>query len=132
MKNTKKIVIIDDDRLYLEVLKNDLYTLENVEINTYNSAEEYFNIDREQPDLVILDYYLDSLNENYISGYQALKKFKEQKDSPNVILISGNFNEDLLTGLYYENYNRKSIDFIDKDFSNSKRLVNKAKTFLNS
>ena len=49
-----------------------------------------------------------------------------------IILISGNFNEDLLTGLYYENYNRKSIDFIDKDFSNSKRLVNKAKTFLNS
>ena len=120
---TKKIVIIDDDRLYLEVLKHDFKVLNNVEVKTYSSTKDCLDDMVAEPDLVILDYYLDSEDPTFISGYQTLNKLKEYFDNPNVIMISDNFSEDILLRLYYENIKLKSIDFTSKNAANSNVLL---------
>ena len=132
MKNSaiKKIVIIDDDKLYLEVLKHDFKVLKNVEVKTYSSTKDCFDDMVAEPDLIILDYYLDSDDPAFISGYQTLNKFKEYFNNPNVIMMSSSFTEDLLTGLYYENLQHKSIDFTSKNIANSDVLLKIVENYL--
>ena len=69
---TKCIHIIDDDKVMLDILKHQLETIENVEIKTFSSAESCLNEMIEKPDLVILDFYLDSENAENINGHEAL------------------------------------------------------------
>lgn len=105
----KKIVVIDDDLLFLEILKFQLDEVQEAEIETYTSAEKCLEEMQEQPDLVILDYNLG--NGSQMTGHAALGQFQELDSAPPILFISGKINEGLLED--YEKY--RSVDFMLKD-----------------
>jgi len=119
MENTRKIFIIDDDKVMLETLKFQLEEIDNVEIKVFPSAESCFREMKEKPDLVLLDFYLDSENPKNMTGHDALRIFKNRFSDLNILFISREINMELLE--MYRKY--RSINYILKDLSNIKYLM---------
>lgn len=111
MKSKKKIFVVDDDKVALELLKYQLKELENVKIEVFTSAESCLNQMHEKPDLILLDFYLDAYNPNNMTGHDALAKFQDQHTEANILFISGEHNEELL-----ELYNKyRHVDYLIKN-----------------
>lgn len=84
------ISLIDDDPQMREMLK-DFFTgkYPNSDIETYNTGEDAIKNLVVQPDLIILDYHLDSIDATAMNGLQVLKKIKDKFPNTPVIFLSG-------------------------------------------
>lgn len=102
-----KILIVDDEPGIREVIK-EYCILENYEvIEAENGIDTIEIIKKENVDLIVLDIMMPKLD-----GYSALKKIKEIKNIP-VILLSARKEEfDKLMG-----FNLGSDDYMTKPFS---------------
>lgn len=83
------IVVIDDDPIMCEMVKDSLLKKHaNARVETFGTGEEAFASGL-QPDLVILDYSLDSIKADAMNGIQVLSKIKERNaETPVVFLTS--------------------------------------------
>ncbi len=87
---TYKIFLVDDDMKHLLLLKDHLEGKlnYNLTVETFKSGEEVLPRIGENPDLVILDYYLDSDDENTDNGITVLQKIKKKNPTVPVIMMS--------------------------------------------
>jgi two-component system, OmpR family, response regulator len=91
-KNTEgktKLFLIDDDAVFLKSLEIEF--LENVdfEIQTYQTGElALTKLKSINPDIVILDYHLDSIDLDAMNGIEVLDKIKEHNPETPVIMLS--------------------------------------------
>jgi two-component system, OmpR family, response regulator len=87
---TLKISIVDDDPQMREMLK-DFFNEKFVaaEVTTYPTGEDALKHITLDPDLIILDYNLDSIDAMAMNGLQVLMKFKERYPNVPVIFLSG-------------------------------------------
>jgi len=91
MSNEKKIklFLVDDDALYLKVLEIELLQNENFILETFATGEMCIANLSQKPDVIVLDYYLDSLDKNAMNGIQVLDEIKSfDPDIPVVMLSS--------------------------------------------
>lgn len=123
----RKVFIVDDDKVYHEIIKHELRGIKNIQVQTFSSAEECLEYMSEKPDLVILDYYLNSDVPTNMTGHEALNVFQSSTYTPNVIFISSDLNE----GLLDQYWQHRSIDFVLKNQIGSDLLVHKARYYLN-
>lgn len=83
------IAIVDDDAQMREMLTDFIagkYPAANIQ--AYSSGEEALSKIYEKPDLVVLDYNLDSNDAVAMNGLQILKKLKEKYEGVPVIFFS--------------------------------------------
>ncbi len=59
MKGKFTIVLVDDDFIFLEMLKETLIDNEDYNIVAYQSGEECVNNLQIKPDVIVLDYFLN-------------------------------------------------------------------------
>jgi DNA-binding NtrC family response regulator len=85
-----KITIIDDDPPMREMLK-DFFLGKYVasDVTTYAKGEDALKSMVLEPNLIILDYHLDSIDAMAMNGMQVLKKLKERYPNVPVIFLSG-------------------------------------------
>jgi two-component system OmpR family response regulator len=83
------IALIDDDMQMREMLK-DFFTgkFPSSNIQTYSTGEDALNKIFTAPDLIVLDYHLDSNDPAAMNGLQVLKKIKERFLNAPVIFLS--------------------------------------------
>lgn len=88
--NSKRTVfLVDDDPSHNEMLKNHLAAKLDVNITTFSTGEDCLrNLDK-NPDVVVLDYNLDSESKDAQNGIEILKKIKAADPSIEVIMLSG-------------------------------------------
>ena len=112
----KKILIIDDEKdicfLISEILKDEKFstliaTNSNDSINTFN---------KENPDLIILDVWLDG---SEMDGLELLKYFKNIKPETPIIMISGHSTVDMAV----QAIKIGAYDFIEKPFDTNKLII---------
>jgi two-component system, OmpR family, response regulator len=120
-ENPKKIFIVDDDIVYLEILKNEVSELNNVKVYTFTSAEECLMQMDKKPDLIIIDFYLNSTNPRNMNGHQALEELFIENPKIKVLFISGETNENLLEE--YRKY--RFIEFVVKTDFGSNQIQQK-------
>jgi two-component system OmpR family response regulator len=84
-----KITIIDDDPAMTEMQK-DFFEKKfpGSVITAFNSGESALSGTYFEPDVIILDYHLDSVNADAMNGLQVLKKLKDQFPNVPVIFLS--------------------------------------------
>jgi len=84
------IALVDDDEQMREML-SDFLTEKYPEshIETYSNGEDAIKHITQEPDLLILDYHLDSNDPTAMNGLQILKKLKESFQNLPVIFLSG-------------------------------------------
>ena len=88
-RNNPSIFIVDDEPLLSEMLADYLKD-RNSEygISTFPTGEDCLQYLKEEPDIVILDYYLNSKEKDAANGIDILKEIKKQNKSIPVIMLS--------------------------------------------
>jgi len=127
IKEAKTVFIVDDSPIYREVLRHELSEFKNLQVQTFSSAEECLAKMYEKPELVILDFYLNGENKDNMTAHHAIKKMRELKVVPKILLISSERNE----GLLEEYLNYRNVDFVLKTGEGTKNIANRIKHTLN-
>lgn len=114
-----KIVIVDDDKEIADLiglyLKNDGYDT----VVFYHSLEAYAYISENEPELLVLDVMMPEMD-----GFTMVKKIREEKFFPIIIVSAKNEDRDLVEGLMLG-----SDDYLKKPF-NPMELVMRVKSLL--
>jgi len=84
------IFLVDDDPFFLSVCEQYLHNSGFANITKFKSSTDFLNNLQLQPDLIFLDYSMDSLN-----GIETLKKIKRFNPDSFVVFISGQENIDV-------------------------------------
>ena len=85
-----KIIVIDDDAHMREMLKDFFISKYGVpEVVVFSTGEEAMHKITAEPNVIILDYHLDSVDPAAMNGMQVLKKLKERFPNVPVVFLSG-------------------------------------------
>ena len=90
MKNEHKIklFLVDDDALLLKSLEIEFLQHGEFDIETYPTGELCIASLSNKPDIIILDYYLDGIEKNAITGIETLDKIKAITADIPIIMLS--------------------------------------------
>jgi len=85
----KTICIVDDDQLLSEMLSDFLREkMPHIKIKKFATGEDCLKNLYEMPDVVILDYYLNSKEKDAANGIDILKEIKTKNKALPVIMLS--------------------------------------------
>ena len=117
-----KILVVDDERHILELLKFNL-EISGYEVICSDDGKDCLEaLEREKPDLVLLDWMLPGM-----SGIDILRSIREDRENsklPVIMLTAKNMEDDKIEGL-----DNGADDYITKPFS-IKELMARIKTVL--
>lgn len=83
-----KLFLVDDDAFFLKSLEIDFLDKADFIIETYSSGEMCIENISNCPDVIILDYYLDSINKDAMNGLETLDKIKALNPNIPVVMLS--------------------------------------------
>ena len=119
MKNDKvKIFLVDDDALFLKSLEIDFMEHADFIIETFATGELCMQDISRQPDIIVLDYFLDGIDKTAMNGIETLDKIKAfNPDIPVVMLSSQDKIEVALDCMHH-----KAFDYVVKSETAFMRL----------
>ncbi len=90
MKNISKIklFLVDDDAILLKLLAIEFEQQGDYIIETYPTGELCLDHLSHNPDVIVLDYHLDGIQENAINGLETLDRIKALKPRIPVVMLS--------------------------------------------
>jgi len=90
MTNQKKIKVflVDDDPIFQKVLETQFKERTPHEIKTFSTGEDCLKKLNEKPDIIFLDYQLNSLSPKAQTGLQILNKIKAIDPEIEVVMLS--------------------------------------------
>ena len=83
-----KLFLVDDDPLFLKSLEIEFLQHADFDIETYPTGELCLASLSRKPDMVILDYHLDGIEKNAITGIETLDRIKAYNTDIPVIMLS--------------------------------------------
>lgn len=101
-----KIFIVEDDTMFGELMKMKLEENDTFDVSLFRSGEEMFRELHQQPDIIILDYFLP-----YKNGVQIIRELKNLSNDLSIILLSGQKNVEVVV----EAYNLGAKNYIIKN-----------------
>ena len=106
MKNEKiKIFLVDDDALFLKSLEIEFLQHADFTIETFPTGEHCIAKLSLEPDVIILDYFLDGIDKNAMNGINTLDKIKAiNSDIPVIILSSQDKIEVAINCMHHKAY----------------------------
>ena len=84
----KKIFIVDDDTMLTEALKDYLTRSIAHNVTSFHTGEECLGHLPEGPDIIILDYYLNTVQKDAANGMEILQTIKKHYPAIHVIMLS--------------------------------------------
>jgi DNA-binding NtrC family response regulator len=88
IQNKIKLFLVDDDVLFLKSLEIDFLQRADFDIETFITGELCVENLSHQPDIIILDYLLDSVDKTAMNGIATLDKIKAFNPDIPVIMLS--------------------------------------------
>jgi two-component system, OmpR family, response regulator len=90
MTNEKKILLflVDDDALFLKSLEIEFSDTTQSIIKTFPTGELCLENISQNPDVIILDYHLNSIDKNAINGLETLDRIKAVSQTIPVVMLS--------------------------------------------
>ena len=87
-KKKIKLFLVDDDAMYLKLLEIEFLQHADFVIETYATGELCVANLSSQPDVIILDYCLDGVDESAMNGIETLDIIKKFNPDIPVIMLS--------------------------------------------
>ena|SRR5688572_18106802 len=84
-----KIFIVDDDTMLTTALSDYISRKSDAEIKVFHTGEECIQHMHENPDVVILDYYLNMVEKSAANGMEILKLIRKNNPEVHIIMLSG-------------------------------------------
>lgn len=89
MANSLKVYVVEDDTMQGEMVKDHL-TGKGYTVKLFNTGEGLLKeLDTDAPDILVLDYNLNSVDKSALEGIDILKRVKDKNDNVEVIMYSG-------------------------------------------
>jgi len=89
MKNEKiKLFLVDDDAVFLKSLEIEFLQNADFDIETYPTGERCMASLSHNPDVIILDYFLDGIDKTAMNGMDTLDKIKAYNPDIPVVMLS--------------------------------------------
>jgi two-component system, OmpR family, response regulator len=90
MNNEKriKLFLVDDDAMYLKLLEIEFLQHADFIIETFATGELCVKNLSHNPDVIILDYYLDGIDKTAMNGIETLDKIKAFNPDIPVVMLS--------------------------------------------
>jgi len=90
MKTENKILLflVDDDAIFLKLLEIEFLQHADFKIETYATGELCLKSLTHNPDVIILDYFLDGIEKNAMNGIETLDKIKSFNPDIPVVMLS--------------------------------------------
>lgn len=117
--NPKKIFIVDDDTMLCEALSDQLTRNAPHEIYIFNTGEDCLKNIKIKPDIVILDYYLNTEKVDAADGIEILKAIKGIYPGIHVIMLSSQESY----GIAMQTIQKGAEDYIIKDENAFKKIA---------
>jgi len=120
MKPAKQtlIFLVDDDALFLKLLALEFQSHTDYNIETFATAELCLANLSKNPDLIVLDYNLNSINSKAINGIETLDKIMEFNPTIPVVMLSSQDKIDVAINCMHHH----AIDYIVKSETAFMRL----------
>src|SRR5438093_13703074 len=86
------IYIVEDDRMYRQMLNDHIRHMSDFEVKDFSTGEECINhikANNQKPDIVFLDYFLNSVVKDAIDGLDVLTELKKISPHTDVVMLSG-------------------------------------------
>lgn len=88
VESPKKIFIVDDDEMLTMALSDYLTREVNHDIHVFHTGEEVVKHLSENPDVVILDFYLNTVVKDAADGLQVLTAIRKHLPNTKFIMLS--------------------------------------------
>ena len=116
-KKLETVFIVEDSQVQRSMLKDHLTKYSNLKIKEYSSGDacvrELIVGDVQEPDLILMDYFLDSNLSNSRDGLESLAKLKEIYPGINVIMLTSVDNKKIIELAT----NKGALDYVIKGVS---------------
>ncbi len=112
-----KILLVEDDLLFRTMLEDHLSQNPNYDVMMVSCGEECIANLAVEPNLIIMDYNMNSFNQKAANGLTTLKIVKRLKPQIPVIMLSGEDDTGTLAKVLFNgayNYVVKGEDAFDK------------------
>ena len=111
MTNDKiKIFLVDDDALFLKSLEIEFLEHADFTIETFATGELCIDYLSHNPDVVVLDYFLDGIDKTAMDGLATLDKIKSFNPEIPVVMLSSQDKIDVAI----ECMHHKAFDYVVK------------------
>lgn len=117
-KNKIKLFLVDDDAVFLKLLEIEFLEHGDFDIETYATGELCIENLVHNPDIIILDYYLDGVNSDAINGIETLDQIKAFNPEIPVIMLSAQDKIDVAINCMHHH----AIDYVVKSETAFMRL----------
>lgn len=117
-----KLFLVDDDVDFLKLLKIQLLQQHDIIIETFSTGELCIEHLSNNPDIIIVDYNLDSVDKNAMNGIETLDKIKSLNADIPVIMLSAQDEIDIALKCM----SHKAFDYVVKsatDFPRLKKVI---------
>jgi two-component system OmpR family response regulator len=119
MNNEKiKLFLVDDDSVFLKLLEIEFMEHADFDIETYATGELCIASLTHQPDIIVLDYYLDGIDRDAINGINTLDQIKAFNPAIQVIMLSSQDKIDVAINCMHH----KAFDYVVKSETAFMRL----------
>jgi two-component system, OmpR family, response regulator len=115
-----KIFVVDDDPIQLEMITDHLGKFKNFTFQTFPTGEKLLEKLSDKPDIIILDYNLDTVDKEAMEGIDILQEIKKVDDKIEVIMYSGQDNIEIAV----ETMRFGAFDYVTKTPSAFHRMEN--------
>lgn len=116
--NKIKIFLVDDDKLFLKSLEIEFIQQGDFTVRTFETGELCIEHLSEKPDVIVLDYHLDGIEENAMNGIDTLEKIKAIDVDIPVVMLSSQDKIDIAINCMH----KKASDYIVKSETAFMRL----------
>lgn len=123
--DTRKLFVIDDDPIQVEMIKDYIKDRYVFEVNAYSDGESAMSdIKSQHPEIIVLDYHLSSQKPDAKNGIEVLKEIGKVSPNTKVFMFSGKDDMEIAT----ESIRHGAFDFIVKGptaFDKLERTINR-------
>jgi len=124
--DTSLIFLVDDNPVYLSLIKKEMMGYYKVKVKAFSSGEECLESLHLNPTLIILDYDLNCGDTSILDGIDTLKKIKEKNKNIEVLMLTG--KDDAQTVIL--SIKSGAYDYILKDENALINVKNKLKNIM--
>ena len=126
--NKVKLFLVDDDAMYLKLLEIEFIQSADFVVESYATGEVCINNLSHEPDIIILDYNLNSVDKSTMNGLQTLDKIKEVTPGIPVVMLSSQDKIEVAINCMHH----KAFDYIVKSETAFMRLQKVIDIILNT
>jgi DNA-binding NtrC family response regulator len=121
------IFLVDDDTSFLRLMENYIHKFfKRITIKTFSTGEECLNNLHQKPDIILLDYLLNSDYPNAMNGIKVLSNIKKAEPETTVIMFSAQDHIDVAV----DTMKHGAFDYIVKNDKIFLRVQNAIKNIL--